>query len=404
MASSLRSPSPEALPPPSVRYGVLGWLRQNLFSSWFNALLTVLTALVGSALLVTALGWARTEADWSAVTDNFVLFMKGQYPAAEVWRLWLSLYLLAFIIGLMWGVFVHRLDGVLWAILAIPLLLAGLAFYLGSAGWPKLLAVDGLILFAFVLGRLRPGSLRRPATLLVLLYLPLLILLVRGFGKDGFLVRVPSNLWGGLLLSLLITVIGILFSFPLGVLLAFGRRSSLPAIRTLCVVYIEVIRGVPLVTLLFLGQVMLPFVLPEGVTVDRVLRAMVVTILFSAAYMAENVRGGLQAISKGQYEAAYAVGLNSLQTTIHIVLPQALRAIIPVLVGQFIGLFKDTSLVALVGLLDLVGIARGVLANPNYIGHQIEVYSFVALVYWVFSYGMAYASRRLEGNLGVGRR
>jgi general L-amino acid transport system permease protein len=394
----------ETLPPPLLRYGLVDWLRQNLFSSWFNALLTLLVGLIGLAVLIPAANWARTQADWSAVSDNFVLFMKGQYPLSEAWRLWLGLYLLAIVIGLIWGVFVRRVDGILWAIMAAPLLLAGLVLGRGATGWPQLVAIDGVILLAYGLGRLRPAGLRRPAFLLLLLYLPLLVLLVRGFGEDGFLVRVPSNLWGGLLLSLLITIIGILVSFPLGVLLAFGRRSSLPAVRGLSVVYIEVIRGVPLVTLLFLGQVMLPFVLPEGMTVDRVLRAMVVTILFSAAYMAENVRGGLQAIPKGQYEAAYAVGLNGLQTTVHIVLPQALRAIIPVLVGQFIGLFKDTSLVALVGLLDLVGIARGVLANPDYHGRQIEVYAFVALVYWLFSYGMSYASRRLEGNLGVGRR
>lgn len=402
MTTSLRPT--ETLPPPLLRYGLVDWLRRNLFSSWFNALLTLLVALAGLALLIPAANWARSQADWSAVTDNFVLFMKGQYPLAEAWRLWFGLYLLAIVIGLMWGVFVRRVDGVLWAIMAALLLLAGLVLARGSAGWLHLIAIDGVILLAYGLGRLRPVGLRRPALLLLLVYLPLLVLLVRGFGEDGFLVQVPSNLWGGLLLSLLITVIGILVSFPLGVLLAFGRRSSLPAVRGLSVVYIEVIRGVPLVTLLFLGQVMLPFVLPEGMTVDRVLRAMVVTILFSAAYMAENVRGGLQAIPKGQYEAAYAVGLNGLQTTVYIVLPQALRAIIPVLVGQFIGLFKDTSLVALVGLLDLVGIARGVLANPAYQGRQIEVYAFVALVYWVFSYGMSYASRRLEGSLGVGGR
>jgi general L-amino acid transport system permease protein len=215
---------------------------------------------------------------------------------------------------------------------------------------------------------------------------------------------VPTNLWGGLLLSLLLAIFGIVFSFPFGVLLALGRQSKMPALKTLSVVYIEVIRGVPLITLLFMGQLMLPFFLPSGITIDRVIRAVVAIIMFAAAYMAENVRGGLQSIPKGQGEAAEALGLSGWQKMLFIILPQALRAVIPVLVGQFIGLFKDTSLVSLVGLLDLLGISSGVLANPNYIGRQLEVYSFIALLYWVFSYGMSYTSGRLETALGVGER
>ncbi len=174
--------------------------------------------------------------------------------------------------------------------------------------------------------------------------------------------------------------------------------------RTISVVYIEVVRGVPLVTILFMAQVMLPLFLPAGMTVDRVLRAMVGIVLFSAAYMAENVRGGLQAIPKGQYEASDALGLNGLQKTTLIILPQALRLVIPIIVGQFIALFKDTTLVAIVGLLELLGIGRAVLAQPAFIGLQIEVYIFISAIYWVFSYAMSYASRRLEITLGVGER
>ena len=195
-----------------------------------------------------------------------------------------------------------------------------------------------------------------------------------------------------------------MFSFPIGVLLALGRQSKLPAVKGLSVLYIELIRGVPLITLLFMGQLMLPLFLPAGITIDRVLRAIVAMIMFAAAYMAENVRGGLQSIPKGQYEAADAIGLSGWQKMVFIILPQALRAVIPVLVGQFIGLFKDTTLVALLGLLDLLGIARGVLANPNYIGRQLEVFTFIGLIYWVFSYGMSYGSQRLEAVLGVGER
>ncbi|MCX7852798.1 MAG: amino acid ABC transporter permease [Caldilineales bacterium] len=394
----------EVLPPPTERYTVLGWLRRNLFSTWYNGLLTLLAGGLIAWIVVPTWRWAGTEARWNVISDNFGLFMKGQYPLDQVWRLWLCLYLVALSAGLMWGVFVRRRELVGWVLLLIPVLTGVGLLLSGVRSWWQPLLMAGLGLGGVLVGRGAPTALRRPTLFLFVLTFPLCVLFVRGLDGIARMPRVPTNLWGGLLLALLITVVGIVVSFPLGVLLAFGRRSSLPVVRTLSVLYIEFIRGVPRITLLFMGQVMLPYFLPPGLTVDRVIRAMVAVILFSAAYMAENVRGGLQAIPRGQYEAASAIGLNSLQTTMFIILPQALRAVIPVLVGQFIGLFKDTSLVALVGLLDLVGIARGVLANPAYIGRQIEVYAFIAVVYWVFSYGMAYASHRLEKALGVGQR
>jgi general L-amino acid transport system permease protein len=234
---------------------------------------------------------------------------------------------------------------------------------------------------------------------------PLFILIIRGLLPEGTVFPVVrSNLWGGLLLTFLLTVVGIVFSFPLGVALALGRRSELPVIRTICVVYIEFVRGVPLITILFMAQFMVPLFLPGGSTVDRVLRAMIGITLFSAAYLAENVRGGLQSIPNGQYEAAYALGLSGFQTMVRIILPQALRAVIPILVGQFISLFKDTSLVAIVGLFDLLGIADAVLAQPRYIGRQAEVYLFISVIYFIFSYNMSYVSQRLEKSLGVGER
>jgi general L-amino acid transport system permease protein len=201
-----------------------------------------------------------------------------------------------------------------------------------------------------------------------------------------------------------LSLVSIVLSFPLGVLLALGRRSTLPIVHLFSVLYIELIRGVPLVTVLFMADIMLPLFLPEGLRVDRVMRAMAGFTLFSAAYIAENVRGGLQAIPEGQIEAARALGLNGFQTTFLIVLPQALRLVIPANVGQFISLFKDTSLVAIMGLLELLGIGKAVLANPAYMGLQREVYVFVALIYGIFSYAMSYASRRLEIALGIGER
>ncbi len=194
-------------------------------------------------------------------------------------------------------------------------------------------------------------------------------------------------------------------SFPLGVLLALGRRSNLPVLKGLCVLFIELVRGVPLVSLLFMAQVIVPLFLPEDLRLDRVMRALFAITLFSAAYMAENVRGGLQSVPQGQVEAARALGLGGPHTMLFIVLPQALRAIIPAIVGQFISLFKDTSVVVTVGLLDVLGIGKSiVLGNVEWVGSQSEVYIFIALLFWVFTYSMSYASRKLETALGVGER
>ena len=207
------------------------------------------------------------------------------------------------------------------------------------------------------------------------------------------------------MLTFLLALVGIVASFPLGVLLALGRRSDLPVLKGLCVLLIELVRGVPLVSLLFMTQVIVPLFLPEDLRVDRVLRALFAITLFSSAYMAENVRGGLQSVPQGQVEAARVLGLGGAHTMLFIVLPQALRAVIPAIVGQFISLFKDTSLVVTVGLLDVLGIGKSiVLGNVEWVGSQREVYIFIALLFWVFTYSMSYASRKLESALGVGQR
>jgi general L-amino acid transport system permease protein len=277
--------------------------------------------------------------------------------------------------------------------------------WLSMAARMNLLVIEAIAIAFYAIGYARPPRIERIATIAVIAYFPAVVLIIRGLGLTNLMPVVPSNLWGGLLLSLLLSVVGIVFSFPLGVLLALGRQSKLPAIRTLSIIYIEFIRGVPLISLLFMSQVMLQIFLPAAMPpIDRVVRAMVAVTLFSAAYTAENVRGGLQSIPNGQYEAAHALGLNSFQTMTRIILPQAIVAVIPVLVGQFIGLFKDTSLVALVGLFDLLGIARVILSNPDWLGTQQEVYLVVGAIYWIFSYAMSYTSRQLEVTLGTGRR
>lgn len=416
MTSSVRAL--QRRPPPSERYTVLGWLRKNLFSNLFNTVLTVVAVAFLFFLVQALVRWAFTVAEWGVIPANFNLIMRGQYPGAQVWRLWLALYLLGGTVGLMWSLTTRQVGMALLLVCALPFVLMLVPFF----DWTirlNLLLVEVVGLGGYALGRYLPIKRRGRAAIYVLLgYLLLLRLILQGFSVDEGLLSnvlpdvlpnplptVPSTLWGGLLLSLLLAFFGIALSFPLGVLLALGRQSRLPGIRILSVLYIEFIRGVPLISLLFMGQVMLQLFLPDGFpTIDRVLRALVAITLFSAAYTAENVRGGLQSIPQGQHEAAQALGLRGYQTTLFIILPQALRAVIPVLVGQFIGLFKDTSLVALVGLFDLLGIARTILANPDWLGTQQEVYVVIAGLYWIFSYIMSYASRRLEEQLGVGKR
>ncbi|MCB0043985.1 MAG: amino acid ABC transporter permease [Caldilineaceae bacterium] len=406
MTTVTQTPTREVLPPPSERKTISAWLRRNLFSNWFNALLTILAAVIIFWLVRGLTNWALHTAEWDVIPANWNLLMRGQYPAAMAWRLWICIYLAAAVVGLSWGAWGRSVSITMLVVFAIPLLLMLLP-WLSARARLDLLITEAALIGAFAVARFVPlPNMSRIAAAAWALFFLAIIFIIRGFGADtGPWTVVPSNLWGGLLLSLLLAFVGILFSFPLGVLLALGRQSKLPAIKLLSVIYIEFIRGVPLISLLFMAQVMLQLFLPASMPpVDRVLRAMVAIILFSAAYTAENVRGGLQSIPKGQNEAAQALGLNSFQAMTRIILPQALRAVIPVLVGQFIGLFKDTSLVALVGLFDLLGIARSILANPSWLGRYQEVFVVVALIYWIFSFSMSYASRHLETATGVGER
>lgn len=395
--------SNKVLPPPSERYNVLGWIRRRLFSTWYNGLLTVLGLLISVLAIRGFLIWAFTQAQWEVIPTNLRLFMVGQYPPDQLWRVWIGLFLFALIIGFSWGVWGSQLGLFGVILVATPVLLAILPFSLEVRLRLVGLAVLGLV--GWAVARLKPSAISKPLVTAWILLFPIFLLLVNGLsGETGWMPRVPTNFWGGLLLTFMLTVVGIVVSFPIGILLALGRRSNLAVMRLFCVAYIELVRGVPLITLLFMAQLMLPLFLPANITIDRVVRATTGIILFSAAYLAENVRGGLQAIPKGQYEAAHALGLNGFQTTVRIILPQALRAVIPILVGQFIALFKDTTLVAIVGLFDLLGIARTVLAQPDFIGRQLEVLTFIGAIYWILSYIMSYFSQRLEIVLGVGKR
>ncbi|MBK9749247.1 MAG: amino acid ABC transporter permease [Chloroflexi bacterium] len=238
----------------------------------------------------------------------------------------------------------------------------------------------------------------------LLLALPVLMFVLT-YGLNPILPLTDTRRWGGLLLTVMLSMVGIIASFPLGVLLALGRRSKLPVVRTACTLYIEFVRGVPLITVLFMAQLLVPLVNQDLANVDNVFRAMVGITLFSAAYLAENVRGGLQAIPPGQEEAAKALGLAGWQVTLFVTLPQALRLVIPALVGQFISLFKDTSLVAIVGLVDLAGISQATVAQTEFLGLRREVYIFISIIYFAFCYIMAALSRRLEASgSGAARR
>jgi general L-amino acid transport system permease protein len=389
---------------PREQFDIVKWLRTNLFNSWFNTLLTLVSLVLLYVVLRPLLTWIFTDANWQVVTANLRLFLVGTFPIEQLWRVWLCVVLAATLIGLSWGVWPNVLRGVALVYASALIFLALLPFSVPSR--LILAACGGLIFAGMFLGRraarVERLNIGRWVMIGWIIFLPLMVYLLRGLGL--VLPVITPNQWGGLLLTLVLAISGIVLSFPVGVLLAIGRRSSLPAFSLFCTGYIELIRGVPLITVLFMTQIMLPLFIPGGETIDKALRAVVGFTLFTAAYIAENVRGGLQAIPRGQYEAAKALGLNPLVTMGMIILPQALRLVIPANVSQFISLFKDTSLVIVAGLLDLLGIGRSVLAQQEFLGLQTEIFLFIGAVYWIFAYSLTHVSRRLEETLGVGHR
>lgn len=389
--------------PPVLTVGPLAWVRKNLFSTWYNVALTLLAIWLLYALMKPAYQWATTEARWGVIEANLTLFMVGTYPREQIGRVWLSIFLLAGLIGLSWGVWKNAARGFAFIALGAGAAFLLIALYFRWDVWDEWLLAEVSLLVCSLIGRFLPrGALI--ATLAWLLYFPLVFLLIAGTRYIATLPPVASNLWGGLLLTLLLTVVGNVGALPLGILLALGRRSKLPVIRYFSIGYIELIRGVPLITILYTSSILLALFLPINVRPDLVIRAMIGFIIFEAAYQAENVRGGLQAIGRGQYEAAQALGLNGAQTTILIVLPQALRAVIPALFNSFISLFKDTSLVAIIALFDVVRISRSILAQTEWLGTHREVFLFAFVIYLAFNLAFTYGSHRLEEALGVGKR
>lgn len=407
----------ELTPPAAGRLGALQWARENLFNTWYNAVLTLVFLPLAVWVIYSAARFVLITGRWEIIQVNLTNFMVGRFPRTELWRPWVGAGILAAVVGLGLGLMARTARETAEAKGATvdsswttalrragpPLLLIAVIVVFVRTPTPLLLLAAVVVIgsVTYVLGRRIPPARRR------LVHGAVVVGLIAAYGVMRWFGGVPLAGWGGLLLTMFFAVGGIALSFPLGVLLALGRRSSLPAVRAVCTVYIELIRGSPLIALLFMGWLVLPFFLPVGFPIpDRPWRALVIFTLFTAAYVAEIVRGGLQSLPKGQAEAAVALGLRPSKVTRLIVLPQALRNVIPAMVGQFISLYKDTSLVLIIGLLDLLGVARAVTSQSQFLGQGLhaETLIFVSFIYWVGSYWMSRESQRLEGRLGVGER
>ena len=404
------------LPPPRAETGMVGWMRVNLFSAWHNSAMTVMAGIALALALWFGLGWIILEANWAVVPTLGGRIIIGQYNIEAAcpgqncfWRPQAALLLTTALLGMAWAVAGGGVTK------RIALVVGGIAaaFAFLPYGFDRMGLDVRLLLLAnlpalavgWALARYtRLGSAAWIAILSVLAFILTLVLL-RGIPGVPFLHPVSVIYWGGLMLNLLLAIAGIALSFPVGIVLALGRRSRLQVVKFMCIVFIETFRGVPLITLLFMSQVLVPLAFPDNFPQNSLVRAAIVITLFSSAYMAENIRGGLQSLHPGQVEAARALGLPGWQTTLFISLPQAIRNVIPPIVGQFISLFKDTSLVYIIGMLDVVEISRAFIqGNPEYLANAKELFIFLALVFWVFTYGMSYVSRRVEQHLGVGER
>jgi general L-amino acid transport system permease protein len=351
--------------PPRPSAGAIDWLRTNLFNSVLNTILTLAAVYLLAVTIPPVIRWALVDATWQADSGRacrgdgacwafiaekgrFILF--GRFPYDEHWR----------------------------PLFAVVIFVATILASCDRRLWGRRLAILWLVGLVAVGGLMRGGI----------------------FGMS----YVEPELWNGLPMTLILSVVGMIFAFPLAIVLALGRRSELPAVRAICVGYIELVRGVPAITLLFMASVMLPLFLPTGMTIDKLLRAQVAIILFAAAYLAEIIRGGLQAIPRGQYEAADSLGLGYWRRTRLIILPQALAMVIPPLVNNFIGSFKNTSLVSIISLFDLLGAANAALTDANWQGFYIEAYVFTAAIYFTFCFFMSRYSQMLEREFNKSRQ
>jgi len=358
-APTLDNPSMMVRPPVGST-GFIGKIRQTFFNSVTNTIITISCLIALYLIIPPILNWA---------VFNAVLVGDSKVCRANP-------------------------DGACWAFIGEKLNFIVFAFYPQTEQWRPLAM---MLIFGGMVGvSLFPVLWRRG---LIIAWGVALLAMFELMAGVLFLPNVPTRLWGGLPLTLALSTIGLVLAFPIGILLALGRRSQLPILKLVCVGYIELIRGVPLITILFMSSLMFPLLLPEGMTIDKLLRAQVALIMFAAAYLAEVVRGGLQAIPRGQYEAADSLGLGYGQKMRMIILPQALKIVIPSLVNTFIGFFKDTTLVIIIGLFDFLNSIKSALTDPNWLGFHVEAYVFAACVYFVFCFGMSRYSLFLETKL-----
>jgi general L-amino acid transport system permease protein len=383
--------------------GPAEWARHNLFSGPINTLLTLVSGAVAVFLAYQVVRFVFVSADWQVVRVNMKGYMVGAFPVEQAWRVWTAAYLVTALTGVSFGASGRRLRWSPGHIVVAVLAAAGsvtIVVFTAQTTLVRSLAA-GLVLTVVGgawLGRVaRPGS-RRPLILAWIIAFPLTILVVRAFGG------VPPSLWGGFFFNIVAATVGIFASFPLGIALALGRRSDLPAIRVVCVGFIELFRGVPLVAWLIFSKYVVDLLLPPQLELPDIIKAFIAMTLFSAAYVGEIVRGGLQGIHVGQYEAARALGLSTTRMMAFVVLPQALRSTIPAMISHFISLFKDTSLFTAIEVTDLLAAARRSATSLEFYGTDMETLLFAALIFWVVAFSMSRWSQRLEARLGVGVR
>lgn len=415
--------------PPSSTVGPIKWIRENLFNGAVNSILTLLSLYFMWYVLSGLLPWvwygswtasslkdcreviaAAAEdhagghgaACWAVIRERYLQLVYGFYPAELYWRPNLAFILM--LVALAPVLFNNLPRRMLWFSAVYPFV----AFWLlwGGTLWFPIMIIVGFFFgyFAFVILSKALGSL---AGVIAAILTPLIWWFIfAGFASSTVSSMIPLGLeavesakFGGFMLSIIIGVTGIVLSLPLGILLALGRQTNLFIVKTLCVGFIEFIRGVPLITLLFVASTLLNYFLPPGTTFDIILRVIIMVTLFASAYMAETIRGGLAALPKGQYEAADSLGLNYWKATRLIIMPQALKISIPGIVSNFIGLFKDSVLVSIIGLMDPIGLTNNIRADANWNGIVWELYGFIALMFFIFCFGMSRYSMYLERKL-----
>ena len=429
-------------PAPLSESSVLGWMRKSLFSSWFNSALTIFTLYIVYITLQGVYIWgfadatlgadnrracydnSRTGACWAGIIDWFDNIFYGRYPREEIWRINLGGLLLLLWMAPMW---MRKVQGKIWigiTVVAFYPFLAGYLFAGGDKGlFMQLMIAAALValpanLINMLLGLYKEQSLgqllqtffakfsrdekvqRNMLLALVVLSVVIAFVLQFQWQEQG----VSWTKWGGLFLTMSIAGIGIAFSLPGGIILALGRRSKLPIIRVLSTGFIEVFRSVPLITVLFMATTMFPQFMPEGFVLNKLTQVLIAVCLFNACYMAETVRGGLQAIPKGQYEGAHTIGLGYWGTMGFIIMPQALKHMIPNIVGNFIGLLKDTTLVSIIGLFDLLGMLRSISRDVPWLGLHKEPLIFGAIIFFIICFSMSKYSRHLESKLATGNK